>query len=393
MCRRSFIYFFNMTAKFNLKTVLIFASLAIFVWACSGSGGSTPQPEPTDAGKDRKAVLVNLADNIIIPSYNSYKTKLDAMVIKSDAFRANPDAASLSEFRLAWVDAYTEWQKVELFDVGPGFQQALRSYCNIYPANVTGIEAQIANPALSMETASSYDRQGFPALDYLLNGVGNTDAEIIGYYTAAGEGAKRAAYLKRITDHMQLLLNSVIGDWAGTYREQFTTKTGVDVGSPMGELVNRYVLHYERYIRSGKFGIPSGAMLNGVVSADKVEGFYKKDISKILAQTAHQAAADFFNGKSVKTGTEGPSFKTYLDALLVKDKTSGKLLSQLINDQFAVSKSKIDALNSNFYKEVTTNDQAMKDVYTELQKAVRMLKVDMTSAMSITITYTDNDGD
>ena len=35
----------------------------------------------------------------------------------------------------------------------------------------------------------------------------------------------------------------------------------------------------------------------------------------------------------------------------------------------------------------------MIDTYNELQKAVRMLKVDMTSAMSITITYTDNDGD
>ncbi len=46
-----------------------------------------------------------------------------------------------------------------------------------------------------------------------------------------------------------------------------------------------------------------------------------------------------------------------------------------------------------FIEEVQTNNQAMKDVYTEMQKAVRLLKVDMTSAMSITITYTDNDGD
>ena len=31
--------------------------------------------------------------------------------------------------------------------------------------------------------------------------------------------------------------------------------------------------------------------------------------------------------------------------------------------------------------------------YNEMQKAVRMIKVDMTSAMSITVTYVDNDGD
>ena len=57
------------------------------------------------------------------------------------------------------------------------------------------------------------------------------------------------------------------------------------------------------------------------------------------------------------------------------------------------NKAKIDALKPNFYQEVVDNNVAMKAVYTELQKAIRMLKVDMTSAMSITITYTDNDGD
>lgn len=192
---------------------------------------------------------------------------------------------------------------------------------------------------------------------------------------------------------MDALMSGVISDWNGAYRQEFIGKTGTDIGSPMGELVNGYVLNYERYIRSGKFGIPSGAMLNGVVAADKVEAFYKKDISKQLAQAAHQASSDFFNGKAVKTGTEGPSFKTYLDALGAKDAASGKTLSETINTEFVAGKAKIDALKPNLYQEVLTNNQAMKDVYTELQKAVRMIKVDMTSAMSITITYTDNDGD
>jgi predicted lipoprotein len=364
----------------------------MLVWACSGSDEPSKEPEPADTGKDRKAMLTNWADNIIIPSYAAFKVKLDVMTVKSEAFSKKPDATTLAEFRQSWVDAYTEWQKVEIFDAGPGLQRAIRNYYNIYPTSVSGIEANIANPSVNLEITASYDKQGFPALDYLLNGVGKTDAEILSYYTSA-DGTKRLAYVKRITDHMQELITGVISDWNGSYREQFITKTGVDVGSPMGELTNHYVLHYERYIRSGKFGIPSGAMLDGIVSAEKVEAFYKKDISKVLAQTAHQAAVDFFNGKGVKSNTAGPSFKTYLDALGAKDKTTGKLLSETITDQFAASKAKIDALDTNFYQQVKTNDQAMKDTYNELQKAVRMLKVDMTSAMSITITYTDNDGD
>jgi hypothetical protein len=112
-----------------------------------------------------------------------------------------------------------------------------------------------------------------------------------------------------------------------------------------------------------------------------------------LAQTAHQAAIDFFNGKNVVTGAGGPSFKTYLDGLGAKDSATGKTLSEIINAQFEVVNQKVNALKPSIYEEVKTNNAAVVQVYTEMQKAVRMLKVDMTAAMSIVITYTDNDGD
>lgn len=364
-----------------------------FLWACGGSGdGKTDPPAPVDEGKDRKALLTNLADNIIIPAYADFKLKLGQMVLKSEAFTAKPDNQSLTEFRAAWVDAYTGWQKVELFDFGPAERQTLRNFYNIYPASEKGINDNIADPNASLEVPASFAQQGFPAFDYLLNGLAGNDAAILAFYTTAPDAAKRIAYIKRLTGRMTTLLDKVIADWT-TYRETFITKTGLDIGSPTSLMVNGFVLHYERFIRSGKFGIPSGAMLNGVVSPDKVEAFYKKDISRTLAQTAHQAFVDFFNGKGYNTGTEGPSFKTYLTALGAKDSATGQLLADIINNQFAAAKSKIDLLKPNFYEEVKTNNQAMIAVYTEMQKAVRMLKVDMTSAMSITITYTDNDGD
>lgn len=379
-----------MTGKYSTGTGLILF-LILLQWACSKKDDSGPVKPDFD--KNRKAILTNLADQIIIPSYQGFKTKLDAMATKSQAFAAQPSPATLIDFRSAWSTGYQEWQKVELFDFGPGATRTIRNYYNIYPTSVQGINTYINNPAENLEVSASLDKQGFPALDYLLNGTGATDAEIIAWYTAPVEGPKRLAYVQRVVLHMQTILNQVIGDWNGEYYTRFTTRTGTDIGSPMGEMVNGYILHYERYIRSGKFGIPSGAMLDGIVAANKVEAFYSKSISKVLAQTAHQAAVDFFNGKSVKSGTDGPSLKTYLDAIEAKDKVSGKLLSELINDQFAASKVKMDALGANLYQEVLTNNQAVKSVYAELQKAVRMLKVDMTSAMSITITYTDNDGD
>ncbi|MVM30825.1 peptidase M75, Imelysin [Spirosoma sp. HMF4905] len=384
--------------QFRWKQIGLICAFVAALWACGGSGSDTPTPtppNPTDqASSDRKAMLTNIADNIIVPSYANFKTKFDAMVAKSDAFAAKPDKTTLTDLRQAWVDAYTEWQKVELFDVGPAEQYTLRNFFNIYPTDVAGVEAYIAAGTGSFDVPASYPKQGFPTLDYLINGLETTDDAIVARYATAADAAKRIAYLKRLTTQMNSQFTTVYTAWTtGGYRDTFINCTALNAGCSTGKLVNGFVLNYERYIRSGKFGIPSGAMANGTVAPDKVEAYYKKDLSLTLAKTAHQASIDFFNGKNVKTGQEGPSLKTYLNGIGAKDSQTGKSLVDIINAQFEVSNQKLAALKANLTDEVKTNNTAMVAVYTEMQKAVRMLKVDMTSAMSITITYTDNDGD
>lgn len=360
-----------------------------------GCGSNNNDPTPDEHGADRKIILTHWVDNIITPAYDKFKVKFDAMVSKSQVFTATPNANSLAEFRTAWADAYAEWEKVELFEFGPADRYTLRNFFNIYPADVVGIVTNMNDPSSSLEVPASYPRQGFPALDYLLYGVGGDDSAVIAYYTNSSEGARRLDYVNRLVARMTTLLTTVISEWKGVYRDTFILKTGLDIGSSFGIVINAYVLHFERYIRSGKIGIPSGATIAsvGVPYPEKVEAFYRKEISQLLAKNAHEAVMDFFNGKNIVTGESGPSFKTYLDALDAKDMTTGTLLSTIINDQFFVISAKLDALSPNLYDQVQTNNQAMIDTYTAMQQMVRILKVDMTSAMSITITYTDNDGD
>lgn len=367
----------------------------ILVVVLSSCGGSDEPSPVDDDSKDREAILAHWADNIIKPSYANFSSKLDVMVSKADAFTASPTNSSLLEFRSAWLTAYTEWQKVELFEFGPADKYTLRNFFNIYPTDINGIATNINDPSVNLDLPASYARQGFPALDYLINGTGADDAAILEYYTTDADAAKRVAYIDKVVSRMASLLSSVVTEWNGAYRDTFVSSTGLDIGSSMGAVVNAYVLYYERYIRSGKIGIPAGVIgtMVGTPFPEKVEAYYKLDISKALVKTAHQAAIDFFNGKSVNGGAEGPSLKSYLDGLDAKDSSSGTLLSTIINNQFSTINGKVDQLSSDLYNQIQTNNQAMVDVYTNMQTQVRYLKVDMTSAMSITITYTDNDGD
>ena len=372
------------------KGIVLFAGISIL----SGCGGSN-DPDPVADPLDREPMLTHWVDNIIIPAYDNFNGKMEAMSSRADAFTSSPDQTTLAEFRTSWKEAYIEWQHVELFEFGPGDRNTIRNFFNIYPADEAGIQQNIGNPYANVALPVSYARQGFPALDYLLNGLADSDEAILQLYTTDADALKRTAYIDKIVDRMNTILFSVISDWKGSYRSTFISSTGLDIGSSTSNVVNAYTLNYERFIRSGKIGIPSGAMTTsgGVKYPEKVEAYYMPEISLTLAKEAHQASVDFFNGKGIVPGTEGPSLKSYLNALGAKDASSGTPLSELINNQFAAATAKLNGLEDNLYEQVVNNNQAMIDTFAEMQKAVRMLKVDMTSAMSITITYTDNDGD
>lgn len=360
-----------------------------------GCGGKEREPSPADNTKDRKVILTHWVDNIVVPSYKTFHQHFEVMADHANAFSVSPDEASLLALRDAWVQAYRAWQKVELFEFGPADKYTLRNFFNIYPADVSGITANIADPAVNLDLPASYSRQGFPALDYLLNGIGQTDADILAAYTTDAHAGQRTAYLTRLTERMSTLLAQVIQEWDGPYRDTFINQTGLDIGSSFGLVVNAYVLYYERYVRTGKIGIPSGAAIgsSGVPYPERIEAYYHSAISRDLATTAHQAARDFFNGVDPETGQEGPSLGSYLDALGSKDAASGKMLSEIINEQFSVISSELADLLPDLSGQIAVNNDEMVETYSAMQKLVRLLKVDMTSAMSITITYTDNDGD
>jgi predicted lipoprotein len=385
-----FIILSMMILNSKFKKILFSFSLLTLLSAC---GGGSDDPDPSEE-LDRQPILINWVDNIVLPSYELFKADLDDLNATADAFVAEPNMSSLMQLRISWADAYVSWETVELFDFGPGYDRTLRNFMNIYPTDVAGITTNIDNPTVNLALPANYARQGFPALDYLINGVAETDQQIVSWYTDATSGQKRIDYLVKLIDRITTLTTSVLNDWA-TDRAEFIEKTGLDIGSSMGQVVNAYVLHFERYIRSGKVGIPSGAAVAsaGVPHPEKIESYYKRDHSFLLLITAHRAMVDFFNGQKVMSSAQGPSLKSYLDALGAKDQASGQMLSDIINDQFEVIEEKIDLLQTDLYQQIVDDNDKMIDVHTEMQAMVRLLKVDMTSAMSITITYTDNDGD
>ena len=374
----------------NYWYVLLAAFLVL--WACSSdSSDDTPMTDDDvsmtdDDGSqltfDRSAMLTNWADNIIVPSYKDFQSVLVQLINDFESFEQDATLQSLQDLRTSWMNTYKSWQHVSMFEIGPAENVGLRLNVNTYPADVALIEDNITNGGYNLDLPSNRDSKGFSALDYLLNGIADDDNAILAKYSTDPLKDSNLQYLEDLLNDIKSLTDGVVTEWEDNYRDTFVSNDGSSATASVDRYSNDFVFYYEKFLRAGKLGIPLG-VFSGVQTPTTVEAFYSPGLSNELFLEGLDAVQNFFNGAS-----QGESMSSYLSALDRKD------LSDEINAQFDTARSAVEGLQA-FRTELETNNPAvdMLSAYDEVQKAVSLLKVDMFSAMSISVDFVDADGD
>ncbi|GGE30792.1 imelysin family protein [Psychroflexus planctonicus] len=371
-----------------MKRTFLALFALVLLWACSSDDEGTNN-NPND-GFNRSAMLTNWADNIIIPVYEDLNTKLDELVSQKDNFIAEPNAVNLDNLRTAWQEAYLVWQHAEMFNIGMAENMNYLFQMNVYPTNVSDIQNNIQNQNYDLASVNNNDAVGFPALDYMLHGVGDTDNEIIEFYTASAQAENNKAYLSDLSDQMKSLTQNILDDWKNGYRDSFVSSTNNSATGSINLLVNDFIYYYEKGFRANKFGIPAGNFSTNPLP-DRVEAYYKDDFSKALALEGMTAIQNFFNGIAYQSGNDGQSLDDYLDYLETTD--DGEKLSFSINNQYTEAYAKIETLDNSFAQQVQTNNVAMTETFDVIQLAVVLMKVDMLQALDISVDFVDADGD
>lgn len=362
----------------KILAAFIIISLAI---GCSSSDNSS-----TTTSYNRDEMLINWADNIIIPAFQNYTAKVNLLSDKTTAFTQAPDTNTLAELRSVWLNAYVAYQYVAMYDFGKASDLYLKQSGNTFPTDVAGIQANIASGSYNLATQAQFSRQGFPGIDYLINGLG-TDAEIVAYYS----NANAKTYLNAIVNRLKTIADAATNDWTNGYRATYVNNNGTSVTSSVNVTTNNFIRNLEKDVRSGKLGFPAGIFSNGTTFPDKVEAYYQNDVSKILLNAGIKAEQDFFNGRAFNGNISGASLKSALDAVdAVRD---GQKLSDIINNQFTTINTTNNGLSDSFSQQVITDNAKMVTAYNTLQQNVIYIKLDMMQALNITIDYVDGDGD
>jgi len=340
---------------------------------------------------DRTPLLEDLADNVIIPGYTWYHTSAFALQEGIAKFVESPNEENLLEARDRFVQAYHQWQSVAFFDFGPAFTHTLRANVNTFPTDNFSIDNAIAAGTIELDKISAQNKKGFPAIDYLLYGTEETAAEVVAQYTTDEHAENRKAYLKAVADDIFNKTDQVYNSWlpaSGDYRATFVSKNGTDVGSSLGQMVNSLSQYFESVTRDAKIGIPLGKRSQGVAIPRNAEAYYS-GLSISLASENLKAIKNFFEGKFAQNSGDG--LYDYLKSL--NSQFNGQLLADAILDQLELAENKTSAIPTPFTETVNSNPTPADEAYSELQKLVVLIKVDMASALGVLITYQDNDGD
>ena len=369
-----------------MRKALIILSTVLFTWSCDDQKEEVPQDS-----FDRSAMLVNWADNLIIPGYQDYLGKLQTLQSQVDEFVSNPTEGGLSDLRGAWKDAYLAWQHVAMFEIGQAEGIGLQGYTNMYPTDTEEMLSIISSGSYNLELPSRRNQQGLPAFDFMINGLADSDAGIVSIYADMSNGESYRSFLLDLSSRLLEITIPVVEDWTQNgYRDTFVSNDGSSATGAVNKIANDFIYHFEKNLRASKIGIPAG-VFSGTPDSEKVEAVYRHDISKELFDESLEAAKDFFNGIELESGNQGAGFASYLRFL--NSMNDGEDLAALINSQFEAIQRTASNLDASLANQIETNNSAMLDTYDELQQNVIFFKVDMMQALNIRIDYVDADGD
>ena len=357
-----------------LKSIAL-SLITALLWRCNGDdampcsqGNSTPDPE-----------LEEIRDQEILPSYEAMIFKLNTLSEAASEFSNSPTEDQLETVRAELKSAWIEWQNTSSFEFGPAEQQALRANVNTFPADSFTVVQQIESSDFSL---LANDTKGFPTVDLLLNGLAESNSEIISLYQS---NSSYGEYLESVISDISTRIQTVNGTWLNSYGEVFATNTGFATGSSYSLYINAYIQDWEE-LKRNRIALPLGLLTFEIPIVDAVEcyyGGYSQELAyeHVLAHESKYLSADY-------SGIQE----------LVQDITAftgenGVTLDEAILERFSDGKQKLELVNDPLAEDIISNAEAVTEAYDALQGMVVLFKTELTSGLGISVNFSDNDGD
>lgn len=373
-----------------MKSGLLKMAAFIFIIGIFPACDPSDRPNESDSCNpdfDFEAMFEHIADHHILTGYQDLSTKSNDLRDRVNDFTTDATANALEQVRQDYVQAYLAWQRVAQFEFGPAADVFLRNSVNNFPLNEQELLENVQTGVYDFGMPDRYDK-GFPALDFLLYGAADSDAELINLYRLGANAAKYQDYLKAVVADIDDRCSTTLESWETSYRTAFLKNTGTAAGTSLSLVINGFNEHYE-LLKREKLGIPSGVLTLGIPNPDRVEAKHS-GLSAALLKSALQAAANLFNGQGLN-GVNGLGLSELIAA--TNAEKNDIFLADVIANQFAKASEAAGQLNLPLDQLIPSQNELVINAYNEVTRQVVNIKTDLPSVLCVSITYIDNPSD
>ena len=340
----------------------------------------------TPASYSVEEVLAPIATQLIVPAHEDLITEIDLLSQKGLEFETATDLASLSDLQNQLISTHSAWKRCEPYKFGEAKETFIHNRIGKWPTNPFLLEQAIAgsdsiHPGF-IESRGSTSR-GLSAIEYLLH---QKEADSTLYdFTIGPQAERRMMYLLGLIENLEEKASALLNFWASDdYGNRWANSTLSGIDHPMGLLVNAMAGLIEEVSKS-KVGTPLGKFDFEVPQPETVETPYA-DYSLELVKANISSLHDCYLGPNGAGGID--------DALdMLEAKYDGNPLSGIVENAFVRAENSLNAITPPLKEAVISESEVVNEAYDACRDLLILFKADLASALSVTITVSDNDGD
>lgn len=275
--------------------------LALVVSGCVGDDQSGSAESEASRDFDYQGMMANYADNVFLPEYRAFADQADELAegINSvefycDSLDDSDGAVRIQRVRNQWRWTMDQWQRVELFQVGPlaanggALRNRIYSFGSSAPLSECAVDQSVV---LAQEegfdlSARSFNARGLDALEYLLFSEDLTHhcpsqiSETEGWNDLPEQTRReqRCDYAQRLADDIVDASRTLVQAWepeGGDYRFEWVNPANQEDNL---KALSDAIFYVELQTKDRKLGVPTGlhSGCNAVACPDAVESPYSE---------------------------------------------------------------------------------------------------------------------
>lgn len=366
--------------RISVLLVISIASIFITVVGCK------KEPEDSDTFEDnfdRKALFTNLSQNVVIPAFQDFETSTKLFSQSADSFGKHPDRAYLQALKKDFKSTRLTAKKLELLKFGPLNETKMYSLIDKWPTNSRFIEDFIAGEDSLTQAfidSKGATSKGLPAIEYLI--FGNEDSILNSFQN----DNRRRQYLSSLASNLHaesVIMTNLWTSEGGNYATTYSNNIASGLDGSLSMTVNQMSSFIE-YLCYTKVGKPLGKEMSVGQNPMLLEAPLSQHSRELLVANM-DIFIQLFTGGDNELG-----FDDYLDYLQQNQKV--KLSSEIINLSNKI-KTGLKAENRSLYDIINSDPQSIEWLYEDFKSLLILIKTDMTSTLSVSLTFSDNDGD